>query len=82
MPFFVVRFEHPDAAGWQQQLAAHIAWPRERVADHSVRASGPLVGAPDRAAMLIVAAPTAQAVGNDVCAATNPNAIGPAHPPA
>ena len=56
MPFYIVRFEHPDAAGWQREVGAHVAWLRERVADGSVRASGPLTGAADRAAMLVMVA--------------------------
>ena len=73
MSFFVVRFEHPDGDGWQRQLGAHIAWLRDRVAEGSVRASGPLVGAPDRAAMLVMAAPDAGAL--DAIIATDPFAV-------
>ena len=73
MPFFIVRFEHPDEAGWQQQLGAHIAWLRERVADGSVRASGPLVDAPDRAAMLVMSA--ANQIALEAIIATDPFAV-------
>lgn len=73
MPFYVVRFEHPDAAGWRQQLGAHLAWLRERVADGTVRASGPLVDAPDRAAMLVMAAEDPAAL--EAIIATDPFAV-------
>ena len=73
MAFYIVRFEHPDAQGWQQQLGAYLGWLRDRVADGTVRASGPLVGAPDRAATLIMAAPDRAAL--DAIIATDPFAI-------
>ena len=73
MPFYVVRFEHPDGDGWRRELGAHIAWLRERVADGSVRASGPLPGAADRAAMLVMVAPDRTAL--DAIIATDPFAI-------
>ena len=73
MSFFIVRFEHPDAQGWQEQLAAHLDWLREHVTDGSVRASGPLVGAPDRAALLIMAAPDRATL--DAIIATDPFAV-------
>ena len=73
MPFYIVRFEHPDAAGWQREVGAHVAWLRERVADGSVRASGPLTGAVDRAAMLVMVAADRKAL--DAIIATDPFAI-------
>ena len=57
MPIYIVTFEHPDEAGWRQQLLPHIAWLRERVADGSVLASGPLPGTEPRSALLVVRAP-------------------------
>ena len=73
MTFYVVRFEHPDEQGWRAQLAAHLAWLRERVADGSVRASGPLVGAADRAALLVMAAADQAAL--EAVIATDPFAV-------
>ncbi|WP_425230330.1 YciI family protein [Sphingomonas sp.] len=73
MAFYVVGFEHPDAQGWQAQLGAHLSWLRLRVADGSVRASGPCVGAADRAAKLIMVAPDRPAL--DRIVATDPFAV-------
>lgn len=57
MPLYVVRFHHPDADGWQQQLTAHIAFLQQLLRDGSLKASGPLVGAADKAALLLIEAP-------------------------
>lgn len=70
MALFAVTYEHPDEAGWQQQLMPHIAWLKERVADGTLLASGPLVGAATKSALLIVSAPDRAAL--DELIATDP----------
>ena len=57
MPLYVVRFHHPDEAGWQQQLMPHIAFLQQLLREGSLKASGPLPGAKDKAALLLIEAP-------------------------
>lgn len=56
MPLYVVRFHHPDAAGWQEQLMPHIAFLQQLLREGSLKASGPLQGAADKAALLLIEA--------------------------
>lgn len=57
MPLYVVRFHHPDEAGWQQQLMPHIAFLQQLLREGSLKASGPLPAARDKAALLLIEAP-------------------------
>lgn len=54
MPFFVVTLVHPDGDGWNKHLAAHVQYLQELLANHTLRASGPLPGTPLRSALLIL----------------------------
>ena len=56
MPLFVVRFHHPDAAGWQQQLMPHIVFLQGLLKQGALKASGPLPGGRDKAALLLIEA--------------------------
>ena len=56
MPLFVVRFHHPDAAGWQQQLMPHIVFLQDLLKQGALKASGPLPGGRDKAALLLIEA--------------------------
>lgn len=60
--FFVITYAHHDEARWREFVMPHVEWLRERVAEGSLKASGPLVGEPGRRAMLIMAGPDRQAV--------------------
>ena len=73
MALFAVTYEHPDDAGWQAQLMPHIAWLKDRVADGSLLASGPLIGTATKSALLIVSAPDRAAL--DEMIAGDPFAI-------
>lgn len=77
MAVFAVRFEHPDAAGWQARLGPHIRWLQDRLRDGSLLASGPLPGTAaaggSDSAMLIVEAADRAAV--EAMIATDPFAI-------
>ncbi len=57
MPLYVVRFHHPDAEGWQQQLMPHVAYLQQLLREGSLKASGPLPGAANKAALLLIEAP-------------------------
>jgi uncharacterized protein YciI len=57
VPLFVVRFHHPDAEGWQQQLMPHVAFLQQLLREGSLKASGPLPDAADKAALLLIEAP-------------------------
>jgi len=70
MQTFVVTYEHPDDDGWRLHLMPHIAWLRERVADGSLLASGPLDSQGVKAALLLVAA--ADRAGLDAIIAGDP----------
>lgn len=56
MPLYVVRFHHVDEAGWQEQLMPHIAFLQQLLRDGVLKASGPLPGARDKAALLLIEA--------------------------
>ena len=56
MPTYIVTYEHPDEHGWRTHLVPHVDWLRDRVADGSLLASGPLADQQPKAALLIVAA--------------------------
>ncbi len=56
MPVFVVRYEHPDDDGWQQQLLPHIHYLQDLLAEKVLLASGPLPNATIKSAMLIIVA--------------------------
>jgi uncharacterized protein YciI len=57
VPLFVVRFHHPDAEGWQQQLMPHVAFLQQLLREGSLKVSGPLPDAADKAALLLIEAP-------------------------
>ena len=56
MPLYAVTYEHPNEAGWQRHLMAHIAWLQDQLKDGTLLASGPLKKRTDRPAMLILSA--------------------------
>lgn len=62
MPFFTITYAHHDEARWREHLMPHVEWLQDRAADGSLKASGPLVGKPDREAMLIMVGADRQAV--------------------
>ena len=63
MAFFMITYAHHDEARWREHRScAHIAWLRDRVADGSLKASGPLIDKPGREAMLVMLAEDRQAV--------------------
>jgi uncharacterized protein len=70
VPLYAVTYEHPDETGWQLHLMPHIAWLQDRLKDGSLLASGPFPGAPQKLAMLILAAPDRAAL--DVLIASDP----------
>lgn len=53
---YLVRFEHPDEAGWQAWVRPHVGWIREQVEQGVVIASGPSVGTPTRQGLLVMRA--------------------------
>lgn len=57
MPFFVATMSHPNGAGWNRHLVAHVAYLQDLIAAGSLRASGPLIGTPLRSGFLIFTAP-------------------------
>ncbi len=56
MAVFVVHYDHPNAAGWQEQLLPHIHYLQDLLAEKILLASGPLPDATVKSAMLIIAA--------------------------
>ena len=62
MPFFVVTYVHRDEEGWRKHVIPHVQYLQAKLKDGSLRASGPMVGMPERAALLIMTAPDKQAV--------------------
>lgn len=72
MPIYVVTYDHPDEEGWRTHLMPHLAWLRERVADGSLLASGPLSGE-GRRAMLLIDVPDRAAL--DELIASDPFAV-------
>ena len=73
MRFFTVTMAHPDGDGWNRHLAAHVAYLETRIADGSLRASGPLKGTPRRSGFLIFTAPDRATV--EALVAADPFAI-------
>lgn len=57
MPLYVVTYDHPDEAGWRQQVMPHVVWLQDRLNDGSLLASGPFTDRPGKSAMLILHAP-------------------------
>ena len=56
MAIFIVHFEHPDEAGWQQQLMPHIHFLQDLLAEGVLLASGPYPDADVKSAMLLIVA--------------------------
>ncbi len=56
MPFFLVKMEHPDEAGWRRHRDAHGAYLRALVDNGSLRASGPITDMGVKAGFLILQA--------------------------
>lgn len=73
MPLYVVTYDHPDGEGWSRHLLPHIGWLQDRLADGTLFTSGPLTGAVDRTAMLILAAADRTAL--DAVIASDPFAV-------
>ncbi len=73
MTLYLVTYDHPDAEGWARHLLPHAGWLQDRLADGSLLASGPVVGASERTAVLILVAPDRAAL--DALVATDPFAI-------
>ena len=73
MPVFAVVYEHPDQVGWAQHLGPHVQWLKDRVDDGSLLASGPVVGRPVKAALLIMSAP--DRAGIETIIASDPFAV-------
>lgn len=73
MTIFIVTYEHPDDAGWQQHLMPHLTWLQERLADGSLLSSGPFSDADVKSAMLIMTAPDQASL--EIVIATDPFAI-------
>ena len=56
MAVFIVHYEHPDDAGWQQQLMPHIHYLQDLLAEGVLLASGPLPQRAVKSAMLLISA--------------------------
>lgn len=54
MPIFIVHYEHPDDAGWQEQLMPHVHYLQDLLAEGILLASGPLPDATVKSARLII----------------------------
>ena len=75
MTVYIVRYTHPDVPGWRTQLEAHTKWLLARLADGTLKASGPLKSSADgeREALLVLVADDRAAL--DRIIATDPYAI-------
>lgn len=75
MSVFFVRYTHPDNAGWREHLEAHTKWLLTRLAEGTLKASGPLIGTPDgeRGALLVFV--TEDRTSLDEVIATDPYAV-------
>ncbi len=62
MKLFIATYTHPDEEGWALHLGAHIDYLQKIAASGALRLSGPFVGTPEKAAMLILSAVNEQAV--------------------
>ncbi|GGF33770.1 YciI family protein [Subtercola lobariae] len=56
MSLYVALFTHPDEAGWAEHLDEHVQYLLQLIAQGKLRASGPLVGTPQKRAVLIISA--------------------------
>lgn len=56
MSTFIVSYRHPDYQGWLQHLKPHMDWIMKQVESGCLIASGPVVGAEDRSAVLVFSA--------------------------
>ena len=56
MALYAVTYEHPDEAGWQAQLAPHIAYLQDLLAEGVLLASGPFPDRPVKSALLLLKA--------------------------
>lgn len=56
MAVFIVHYDHPNEAGWQQQLLPHIHYLQDLLAENVLLASGPLPDETVKSAMLIISA--------------------------
>lgn len=73
MAVFVVTYEHPDDAGWQQHLMPHLTWLQHRIEDGSLISSGPFSDADVKSALLIMTASDQASLESII--ATDPFAI-------
>jgi uncharacterized protein YciI len=51
--FYVVTMSHPDGPGWGQHVMPHVDYLKGLIEQGKLRASGPVVGSPLRAGLLI-----------------------------
>ena len=56
MTLFVVTYSHPDEAGWNTHVLAHVLYLQELLKSGDLLASGPFVGGDVKSAMLIMSA--------------------------
>ena len=73
MPLYVVTYEHPNEAGWQNHLMPHLEWLKERLKDGILLASGPFTDVSQNEALLIVSAQDRAAL--DKLIASDPFAV-------
>lgn len=57
MKHFIVTYTHPDTAGWQAQLLAHVHYLQDLLASGDLVASGPFPETEVKSALLILKAP-------------------------
>ena len=70
MQTFVVTYEHPNEDGWKEHLMPHITWLQAQLREGALIASGPFSDRTVRPAMLIMSAPSREAL--DRLIATDP----------
>ena len=57
MKIFVVKYTHPNEVGWLEELEPHIHYLEALAAEGSLLASGPIIGAEVKSALLILSSP-------------------------
>ena len=66
MPFFVVTYVHRAETGWQTHIIPHMEYLQNRVKRPTVRASFPRAGTPHKSPLLIIQAPSREAVLEEI----------------
>ena len=56
MPFFIAKLVQPDAAAWEQHIAAHANFLKSLLGTGMLRAGGPLTSGPVHSGLLILSA--------------------------